>query len=471
MIERRIATDVREALRWQPAVALLGPRQVGKTTLAQAIGREVNAVYFDLEDPDDRDRLRQARALFDRYEDRLVILDEIHRFPELLLLLRGAIDRGRSRGRRTGRFLILGSASLDVLRETGETLAGRIAYRELLPLDVLEIPDDPGSREALFVRGGYPEAFLAPSDAASFAGRRDFIRTYLERELAWLNPRLPAETLGRLWTMLAHAQGSLLNASRLGGSLGLTVHTVNRYLGVLSDLLLVRRLAPVRANIRKRLVKSPKVYLRDSGFVHALLEAPSFDALVGHPVVGPSWEGFVIENLLAVAPDRTQAGFFRTAAGAEMDLVLDFPSGGRWAVEIKWSRVPRTTKGFHLAREALNPDRCFLVGTGPARYPVSDGVEAITLRELAAELLLAAERTGGGRGGPLGGWQPAAGGRGEVDDGNPAGRPGDGGGDPLARGARGRGGARPLRSGVVPPAFRGNRRPQITAKTVLPALR
>lgn len=387
MIERRAATEVREALRWQPAVALLGPRQVGKTTLAQAIGREMNAVYFDLEDPDDRDKLQQARALFDRYEDRLVILDEIHRFPELLLSLRGAIDRGRSRGRRTGRFLILGSASLDVLRETGETLAGRIAYRELLSLDILEIPDDSGSRDALFVRGGYPEAFLAPSDEVSLVGRRDFIRTYLERELAWMNPRLPADTLSRLWTMLAHSQGGLLNASQLAGSLGLTVHTVNRYLAVLSDLLLVRKLTPVRANIRKRLVKSPKVYLRDSGFVHALLEVPTFDALLGHPVAGPSWEGFVIENLLAVAPDRTRAGFFRTAAGAEMDLVLDFPSGERWAIEIKWSRVPRTTKGFHLAREALAPDRCFLVGTGPERYPVTDAVEAIGLRELAAELL------------------------------------------------------------------------------------
>ena len=387
MIHRRVATEVREALRWQPAVALLGPRQVGKTTLAQQIGSEMNAVYFDLEDPDDRDKLRQARTLFDRYEDRLVILDEIHRLPDLLLSLRGAIDRGRGRGRRAGRFLILGSASLDVLRETGETLAGRIAYRELLPLDILEIPADPGAQEALFVRGGYPEAFLAPSDVVSFRGRRDFIRTYLERELAWMNPRLPAETLSRLWTMLAHAQGALLNSSRLASSLGVAVNTVNRYLSVLSDLLLVRKLTPVRANIGKRLVKSPKVYLRDSGFVHALLELPSFDALVGHPVAGPSWEGFVIENLLAVAPERTRAGFFRTAAGAEMDLVLDFPSGKRWAVGVKWSRVPRTTKGFHLAREALKPDRCFLVGTGPDRYPVTDEVEAISLRELAAELL------------------------------------------------------------------------------------
>ena len=186
--------------------------------------------------------------------------------------------------------------------------------------------------------------------------------------------------------MLAHLQGALLNASRLAGSLGVAIHTVNRYLGVMSDLLLVRRLPPLHANLGKRLVKSPKLYLRDSGFVHALLDLPSFEAVAGHPVAGAAWEGFVIENLLAAAPDRTHASFFRTIAGAEMDLVLDLPNGKRWAVEIKWSRVPRPTKGFHLAREALAPDRCFLVGSGPDRFPVSDEVEAIGLRELAAEL-------------------------------------------------------------------------------------
>ena len=386
MIVRRAESEVREALLRQPAVALIGPRQVGKTTLAQRIGRTADALYFDLEDPDDREKLRHARALLDRNEHRLVVLDEIHRVPDLLPLLRGAIDRGRSRGRRAGRFLILGSASLDVLRESGETLAGRIAFRELLPFDVLEIPADPEAQAALFVRGGYPDAFLAPTDAASFDHRRDFLRTYLERELAWMHPRLPAEMLGRLRTMLAHLQGALLNASRLAGSLGVAVHTVNRYLGVLGDLLLVRRLPPLHANLGKRLVKSPKLYLQDSGFVHALLGLPSFEAVAGHPVAGAAWEGFVIENLLAAAPDRTHASFFRTIAGAEMDLVLDLPNGKRWAVEIRWSRVPRPTKGFHLAREALAPDRCFLVGSGSDRFPVSDEVEAIGLPELAAEL-------------------------------------------------------------------------------------
>ena len=382
-----MAIEIREALRWQPAVALLGPRQVGKTTLAQEIGRETDSVYFDLEDPDVREKLREAPMFFDRHEDRLVILDEIHRAPELLLAPRRLLESGRPRGRTANRFLLLGSASLHQLKETPETLPKWISYRELFPLGVLEVPEDSRSQEMLFLRGGYPEAFLASSAQISFRQRRDFIRTRLELELARMNSRLSAARLGRLWSMLAHAQGELLNASRFGESLDIAVHTVHRYLAVLSDLFLVRSLPPVHIDIRKRLVKSPKVYLRDSGLVHASLGLASFDALLGHRVVGASWEGFVIENLLAIAPDRTRASFFRTAAGAEMDLVLDFPGGERWAVETKWSRAPRPTKGFHLAREALAPDRCFLVGTGPDRYPVTDEVEAIGLRELAAELL------------------------------------------------------------------------------------
>ncbi len=253
-------------------------------------------------------------------------------------------------------------------------------------MDLLELSDQGMTWETLFVRGGFPDPLLAPTDAWSFRLRRDFIRTFLERELAWMHPRLPAEALSRLWTMLAHGQGGLLNAARLAGSLGVAVRTLNRYLGVLFDLLLVRRLLPFRANIGKRLVKSPRVYLRDSGFVHALLSLSGFEAVAGHPVAGASWKGFVIENLLAVVPDRTAASFFRTAAGAEMDLVLDLPGGERWAIEAKWARVPRPTKGFHLARGALAPDRTFLVGTGPARASRDDGVEVIPLRDLAAAL-------------------------------------------------------------------------------------
>ena len=385
-MKRRIEGAVREALAEEAAIVLIGPRQVGKTTLARSIGHSHNAAYYDLEDPEDRARLREPRAVLDHLEDRLVILDEIHRAPELLHTLRGVIDRGRMRGKGATRFLILGSASLDVLRTTGETLAGRIAVFDLLPFDVLEVSTESDVPGALFVRGGYPRAYLATSDRQSFRRRRDLVRTYLQRDVAWLSPRLPAEALGRLWTMLAHSQGALLNASRLAGALGISANTVNRYLDTLTDLLLVRRLPPLLMNVGKRLVKAPKMYLRDSGLVHALLGLPSLDAVAGHPVVGASFEGFVIENLLAAAPELTHASFFRTAGGAEMDLVLDLPHGDRWAVEIKWSRSPRPTRGFHFARETLTPARCFLVGSGPDRYPIGDGVEVIGLPELAAEL-------------------------------------------------------------------------------------
>ena len=385
-MKRRLEARIREALAEEAAVVLIGPRQVGKTTLAQKIGRGLDAAYFDLEDPEDRLRLREPRAVFDRLEDRLVILDEIHHAPELLHTLRGVIDRGRMRGKGTSRFLILGSASLDVLRTTGETLAGRVAYFDLLPFDVLEAPPDSDLLATLFLRGGYPRSLLAASDPQSFRRRRDLIRTYLQRDVAWLSPRLPAETLGRLWTMLAHSQGALLNASRLAGSLGVSANTVTRYLDTLADLLLIRRLPPLAVNVRKRLVKAPRIYLRDSGLLHALLGLGSFDALAGHPVVGPSFEGFAIENLVAAAPDLTRTSFFRTAGGAEMDLVLDLPGGERWTVEVKWARSPKTTRGFHFAREVLEPHRSFLLGAGDDRYPIGAGVEVIGLRELASEL-------------------------------------------------------------------------------------
>ena len=388
-MKRRLEPLIREALAEEAAVVLVGPRQVGKTTLAQAIGSRQNAAYFDLEDPEERARLREPRAALDRLEHRLVILDEIHRAPELLHTLRGVIDRGRLSGKGTSRFLVLGSASLDILRTTGETLAGRVAYFDLFPFDVSEVPPDSDLLATLFQRGGYPRAFLAASDRQSFRRRRDLVKTYLQREVAWLSPRLPAETLGRLWTMLAHSQGAVLNASRLAGSLGVSANTVARYLDTLTDLLLIRRLPPLAANIGKRLVKSPKIYLRDSGLVHALLDLPSLDAVAGHPVVGASFEGFAIENLMAAAPDLTHASFFRTAGGAEMDLVLDLPGGARWAVEIKWASSPSPTRGFHFARETLQPDRCFLLGTGNTRYPIGDDVEVIGLRELVSELAAA----------------------------------------------------------------------------------
>jgi len=280
---------------------------------------------------------------------------------------------------------------MDLLRQSGESLAGRIAYVEMGPLDVLEVaqnqPDqNTGDQDRLWVRGGFPESFLAEDNAGSLAWRRDFIRTYLERDVPQFGPRIPAETLSRLWTMLAHSQGSLLNASRLATSLSVSAPTVSRYVDLLVDLLLVRRLSPLHGNLGKRLVKSPKLYIRDSGLTHALLGIGDHNSLFGHPVLGGSWEGFVIENLVAAAPDDARASFYRTAAGAEIDLVLDIPGHGRWAIEIKRGLTARPGRGFHSACEDLQPTRCFLVTGGQDRYPLAPALEAISVVRLAKEL-------------------------------------------------------------------------------------
>ncbi len=387
MIERYAAKAVQLALKRQAAVALIGARQVGKTTLAREIGRERGALYLDLEASGDRAKLAEPEMFLSHYQDRLVILDEIHRFPELFRTLRGLIDEGRRKGKRTGRFLILGSASIDLLRQSGESLAGRIEYVQLYPLQSIEAGADRECVTRLWVRGGFPDSFLAESDADSFAYRRNFIRTYLERDVPQFGVRIPAETLRRMWTMLAHSQGGLMNVSKFASSLGVSGPTVTSYVDLLADLLLVRRLLPVHVNTRKRLVKSPKVYVRDSGLVHALLGIGDYNDLGGHPVGGMSWEGFVIENLLAAAPDLTSAGFLRTSAGAEIDLVLDLPGNrGRWAIEIKRGLAPRPTRGFHNAVEDIEPSSSFLVYSGEERFAVGQNVEAIGLAELAAQL-------------------------------------------------------------------------------------
>ena len=385
MIRRRSNQNVLNALGRQAAVVLLGARQVGKTTLALDIAESADAVYLDLESRADREKLAEPALYLDEYEDRLVILDEIHRVPELFQELRGLIDRGRRQGKRTGRFLILGSASLDLLRQSGESLAGRIEYVELDPLDVSEAAPDARAMTSLWVRGGFPDSFLAANDPDSMTFRRNFVRSYLERDVAQFGRRIPAETLERFWTMLAHGQGTLLNASKLAAGLSVSAPTVSSYIDLLVDLLLVRRLRPFHANVKKRLVKSPKIYVRDSGIVHALLGVEDHDALAGHPVVGASWEGFVIENLLAVAPPRTMASFYRTLAGAEIDLLLELPGKrGPWAIEIKRGLSTAPGRGFHHAREDVKPERAFIVYSGEERYPIAKDVEAIGLREMAS---------------------------------------------------------------------------------------
>ena len=386
LIQRHAASVVESALNRQAAVALIGPRQVGKTTLARMIGEQQNALYLDLEDREDRAKLANPRLYLERFEDRLVILDEIHRMPELFQTLRGIIDEGRRKGKGVGRFLVLGSASIDLLRQSGESLAGRIAYVNLTPLTALEVDAQRPAVERLWLRGGFPNHYLAADDAESLALRKDFIRTYLERDVPLFGPRIPAETLERLWTMLAHHQGCLLNASELGRSLAISTQTVTRYIDLLVDLLLVRRLRPYYANVGKRLAKAPKVYVRDSGLLHALLNIETLDRLAGHPVIGASWEGFVLETLLAVLPWRTQPLFFRTAVGAEIDLVLERPDGALWAIEIKRGLAAKLERGFHHACQDLASAKSFVVYSGEERYPVAEGVEAISVREMATVL-------------------------------------------------------------------------------------
>jgi predicted AAA+ superfamily ATPase len=386
MVARSITPRVIQALNSQAAVALIGPRQVGKTTLALEIGESLQAEYLDLEDLHDRNRLSDPVLFFEKLEDRLVILDEIHRLPNLFESLRGLIDKGRRKGKGKGRFLILGSASMDLLRQSGESLAGRITYIDMNPLVVSELAQDRQARENLWLRGGFPDSYLAASHLESFEWRKNFIRTYLERDVPLLGPRIPSTTLERMWSMIAHRQGSILNASELAKSLEISAQSVTRYVDLLCDLLLVRRLQPFHANLGKRLVKSPKVYVRDSGILHALLGIETHERLAGHPIVGLSWEGFVIENLLSVLPWQSKASFFRTAAGAEIDLLIEHADQSLWAIEIKRGLTAKPAKGFHVATEDLQPARSFLVHAGDDRYPLSAKLEAISLNALMQEL-------------------------------------------------------------------------------------
>ncbi|KMS58334.1 ATPase [Sphingobium cupriresistens LL01] len=385
MIDRRIATRVTERLSESPAVALLGPRQVGKTTLALEIGETVPSIYLDLESEADRAKLSDPELYLSGHQDKLVILDEVHRLPGLFQTLRGLIDKGRRAGFKSGRFLLLGSASIDLLAQSGESLAGRVSYLEMGPLDALEI--DAQAMNRLWVRGGFPDSFLGRSDRSSLRWRQDFIRTYLERDVPMLGPRIAAETLRRFWTMLAHHQSGLLNAADFARGLGLDSKTVANYLDLLVDLLLVRRLEPWHSNSAKRLVKSPRIYVRDSGLVHALLGLGDEEAILGHPVVGGSWEGFAIETLIAAAPEGSVANFYRTSAGAEIDLLITLPGGELWVYEIKRSLAPKVERGFHHACEDLRPARRFVIYPGTEIYPMSSDIAVMPLQAAGQDLL------------------------------------------------------------------------------------
>lgn len=386
MIARLAQPKLRKLLQQFPAVALLGPRQVGKTTLAHSLAEDLGtrALYLDLELPSDRAKLTEPELYLAQHADRLVIFDEIHRLPGIFATLRSLIDQRRRKGKRNNQFLLLGSASIDLLQQSAETLAGRIAYEELTPFSVAEVAASGiGTADQLWNRGGFPDSFLADSDEDSFVWRSAFIQTYLERDVPALGPHIPAETLHRYWQMLAHNQGQMLNAAQLASGLGVSGHTVARYLDIMVDLLLVRRLQPWAANAKKRLVRTPKVYIRDSGLLHALLGIRSMEELLGHPVVGPSWEGMLIENILSALPATTRTSFYRTSAGAEIDLVIEFSAKERWAIEIKRSLgSPAPSKGFYNGCEDIKATRQIVLYPGEERFKLDKKTEVMPLKML-----------------------------------------------------------------------------------------
>jgi uncharacterized protein len=393
VINRQIKQRLEQRLRKFPAVALLGPRQVGKTTLALALAetQKDEALYLDLELPSDRAKLTDPELYLSRYEDRLVIFDEIHRLPGIFQTLRSLIDRRRRKNKRNGHFLLLGSASIDLLQQSAESLAGRIAYEELTPFSIAEVGNNPGAADTLWVRGGFPDSFLAENDQSSLEWRTEFIQTYMERDVPALGPRIPAETLRRYWQMLAHNQGQMLNAAQIASGLGISGTTVARYLDIMVDLLLVRRLQPWASNAKKRLVRTPKVYVRDSGLVHALLGIRNQEELLGHPVVGSSWEGWIVENILNALPSSARATFYRTAAGAEIDLIVEFNTRERWAIEIKRSvSDPSPSKGFYVGCEDVKAVRRIVLYPGEEAFKLNAGTEVMPLKSLLEDALVRA---------------------------------------------------------------------------------
>ncbi len=386
MFKRRITTQLQELLNQFPAVVLLGPRQVGKTTLALQLAEKQPSIYLDLESDTDRAKLEETELYLSSHQDKLVVLDEVHRMPNLFSQLRGIIDQARRKGKKHGQFLLLGSASLDLMQQSSESLAGRVAYLELTTFDLIEV----GSRKDLWLRGGFPDSYTAATDEMSFTWRKNFIRSYLERDIPQFGSRIPAETLRRFWTMLAHVQSGLLNAASLARGLDVDNKSINRYLDLLVDLLLVRKLTPWHGNSGKRLTKSPKVFIRDSGLVHCLLNIPNHESLIGHPILGASWEGFVIDQLLQICSSQVHPSFYRSSGGAEIDLILEIQSShGKqiWAIEIKRSLKPKVSRGFHSACEDIAPDRKLLVYSGDEHYPVKQGIEVIGLKQLMQEVV------------------------------------------------------------------------------------
>lgn len=386
MLKRYLTEKLSSTTAQMPAVALLGARQVGKTTLARTIAKDINSIYLDLEAPEDLLKLSDPSSFLSLHADKLVILDEIQRRPDLFPVLRGLIDKNREQGHRAGQYLLLGSASMDLLRQSSESLAGRISYIEMGGLNVVEIEDTQESRQKLWLRGGFPDSYLAADDAAAMDWLENLIRTYLERDIPQWGFRVPAARLRRLWTMLAHLQGETINYSKLAANLEVDAKTVTHYLDILTDLLLVRRVEPWHANVKKRLVKSPRYYIRDSGILHRLLGVNSYSHLLSNPVLGKSWEGFVVENILSVLPRRAESYFYRTAAGAEIDLVLKMPSSEIWAIEIKHGVAPKLGKHYSQICDDVDATRKYVVYGGNDEFPVGNDVMVMSLTGILEKL-------------------------------------------------------------------------------------
>ena len=386
MISRWITTEIKRKIGQVPAVALLGARQVGKTTLAKTIAKGMDSIYLDLEAPEDLFKLSDPAVFLNAHNDKLVILDEIQRVPDLFPVLRGLIDKNRDQGRKSGQFLFLGSASMDLMRQSSESLAGRISYLYMSGLNIIETGSESKTIHKLWVRGGFPESYLAADDFTAMDWLEDLIRTYLERDLPQLGFRVPATRMRRLWTMLAHLQGEPVNYSKLGANLEIDSKTVSHYIDILSDLLLVRRLEPWHANVKKRLIKTPRYYVRDSGILHRLLGINHYDALLSNPILGKSWEGFVMENIHSVLPLRAETYFYRTAAGAEIDMVIRMPSSEIWAVEIKYGSAPKLGRHYSAICDDVGATRKYVVYSGSDEFPVSSDVTVISLPRFMKKL-------------------------------------------------------------------------------------
>ena len=383
MLERWVTQKIQNSIKYNPAVAILGARQVGKTTLSKYMFLDKDFLYLDLESESDLLKLSDPISFLRMNNDKLIIIDEIQRAPDLFMTLRGLIDENRQNGKKAEQFLLLGSASIELLKQSSESLAGRIAYITMTGLNVLEVDEI----IKLWIRGGFPDSYLYDSDSLAMEWLENLIVTYLERDIPQMGFELSATQLRRLWTMLAHLQGETVNVNKLAANLEMSRGAVNRYIDILTDLLLVRRLEPWHANVKKRLIKSPRYYVRDSGILHRLLSIGSYDALLSNPILGKSWEGFVIENIHSVLSGLSEAYFYRTSAGAEIDLVLKMPNAEIWAIEIKYGLAPKLAKHFNQSCDDIEATKKYLVYSGDDEFPIKDGTWVISLAGIMQKII------------------------------------------------------------------------------------